>query len=234
MAEKTSVTAHRKIVYSIPSTTSSQNLALPGRRRSHPDNGNSPHMKHKKDNPWGKPAVTTAAPSASTGPVTAEGKEISSKQRPYSTAVHSDRHAGAAHRKSSHDFQALETVWFRCLLAPAIQAETLLVHELVRSPLVPAARQSSLLHDKEAVCLQPSSGHVGDWTEEQQKSIGRFLRYRTTHTNAVAKCRKAIRRLPPLPPTRTSPRSSHAPQRRASQHGQGQAGGSSEKANPHH
>ena len=30
------------------------------------------------------------------------------------------------------------------------------------------------------------------WTEDQHKSLGRFLRYRTTHTNTVAKHRKAI------------------------------------------
>jgi hypothetical protein len=40
--------------------------------------------------------------------------------------------------------------------------------------------------------LYAKSTNPLDWTEEEQRTLGRFQRYRTAHANTVARCRKAI------------------------------------------
>ena len=132
-----------------------------------------------------KPMVVSQP--VSTGPTSDAGKAISSRN--------AMRHGCCATEtlllptESASDLKALEAAWLKAY-SPADEAERHLVAELVQNDwfLQRSTRAyASVEADLYAVAPNPT-----DWTEQQQRKLGRFLRYKTAHSNNVHKSRKAI------------------------------------------
>ena len=87
------------------------------------------------------------------------------------------------------DFQALEATWLNSY-SPQDEAETHLIHQLAQADWVlQRANRTYTQVEAKTFATQPDPT---EWTEQQHKTLTRFLRYRTAHTNTVAKLRKAI------------------------------------------
>ena len=136
-------------------------------------------MKHHNFDPT-KPIV------ASPGPTTQAGKAISSRN--------AMKHGCCAEtlilkNENIEDYKALEATWFKAY-SPKDEAEKHLVQELANSDWF-LQRATRNYAEAEARIMETTPDILA-WTEDQHKSLVRFLRYRTTHTNTVAKHRKAI------------------------------------------
>ncbi len=124
---------------------------------------------------------------SSPGPTSDTGKSISSRN--------SMKHGCCAvdtlllPNESAEDLKALETSWLKAY-NPNSEAERHLVAELVQADWM-LQRTTRTYLDLEAK-LYAESPNPLDWTEPQQRTLGRFLRYKTAHANTVHKCRKAI------------------------------------------
>ena len=141
-------------------------------------------MKHKKFNP-SKP-ILISSPIA-TGPITEAGKHISSRNATKHGCCSTETLILAT--ESTEEFKSLENTWFRAY-EPTAEIEVHLVRQLVHADWF---LQRATRH-----CAQVEAGilaitpNLTDWTEDQHRSLNRFLRYRTTHTNTVAKRTKAL------------------------------------------
>jgi hypothetical protein len=91
--------------------------------------------------------------------------------------------------ESEEDLKALEVIWLKAY-NPSSEAERHLVQELVQADWF-LQRATRAYADVEAGLYAANPNPV-DWTEAQERKLGRFLRYKTAHTNNVIKCRKAV------------------------------------------
>ncbi len=87
------------------------------------------------------------------------------------------------------DYKALDQIWCRAY-NPQSEPERHLIVELVQADWF-LQRATRAYNDVEK-SLYASNPNPADWTEAQDRKLGRFLRYKTAHTNNVIKCRKAI------------------------------------------
>ena len=91
--------------------------------------------------------------------------------------------------ESADDLHTLETIWHKSY-NPSTEAERHLVQELAHADWF-LQRATRKYADVEAG-LYTAVPNPMDWTEQQERKLGRFLRYKTAHTNNVIKCRKAV------------------------------------------
>jgi hypothetical protein len=91
--------------------------------------------------------------------------------------------------ESAEDFKALESTWLKAY-SPANDAERHLVSELIHADWL--LQRTTRTYAQIEAKLYADSPNPLDWTDQQQRTLGRFLRYRTAHLNTVNKCRKAI------------------------------------------
>jgi hypothetical protein len=91
--------------------------------------------------------------------------------------------------ESEKEFKNLERIWTEAY-NPKTDAQRHMVTELVNADWL-LQRTTRQYLDIEAKLYAQSTNPL-DWTEEQQRTLGRFQRYRTAHTNTVARCRKAL------------------------------------------
>ena len=120
------------------------------------------------------------------GPHTIPGKAISSRN--------ALRHGCCADtlilkNENIEDYKALEAIWFESYL-PADEAETHLVQELVNADWF-LQRATRTVTQIEAQLLDENPNPL-NWTDQQQHTFTRFLRYQTTRANAVTRSRKAV------------------------------------------
>jgi hypothetical protein len=133
------------------------------------------------DNHWAK------KPS-NPGPTSPEGKAISSKNARRHGCCAVDA-ASLLASESVEDFKALEAMWCKAF-APTDETERHLVTDLVNADWL-LQRSTQTVLDIETRLYSEAPNPL-DWTELQQRTLGRFLRYKTAHSNAVLKARKAI------------------------------------------
>ncbi len=123
----------------------------------------------------------------STGPITDAGKAVSSRNATKHGCCSTDTLILAT--ESEEEFKSLESAWFRSY-EPKDPAEVHLVHQLVHADwflqraIRTVARVEARYFDE-----FPDPTH---WGEHHHTTLGRFLRYQTTHTNNVAKRQKAV------------------------------------------
>ena len=141
-------------------------------------------MNNDKFDPT-KPVVIA---NPATGPKTNIGKAISSRN--------STKHGCCADtlilkNENIEDYKALEATWFQAY-SPKDDAEKHLVQELANSDwFLSNAPLATTLTPKPESWKPPQTSSLG--TEDQRQILGPLsLRYRTAHTNTVAKLRKAI------------------------------------------
>ena len=91
--------------------------------------------------------------------------------------------------ESAEDLKAIEVIWLKAY-NPTTEAERHLVQELAQADWF-LQRSTRAYADVEAG-LYSANPHPVDWTEAQERKLGRFLRYKIAHTNNVIKCRKAV------------------------------------------
>ena len=91
--------------------------------------------------------------------------------------------------ESAEDLRALEVTWLKAYNPPT-EAERHLVQELAHADWF-LQRATRKYADVEAGLYTATPNPV-DWTDQQERKLGRFLRYKTAHTNNVIKCRKAV------------------------------------------
>jgi hypothetical protein len=123
----------------------------------------------------------------STGPITAEGKAVSSRNALQhgccATATHILPHENPA------DFKTLEATWCRAY-SPSTEPERHLVQLLVIADW--QLQRVTKAHIDVEAQLYAQSPNPADWTEQQERKLGRHLRYKTAQTNIFLKCRKAV------------------------------------------
>jgi hypothetical protein len=91
--------------------------------------------------------------------------------------------------ENEQDFKALESTWLKAY-NPQSEAERHLVAELVQADWF-LQRATRTYADMEAKLLAEQPNPL-DWTEQQDRKLGRFLRYKTANFNIFLKCRKAV------------------------------------------
>jgi len=91
--------------------------------------------------------------------------------------------------ESEEDLKALEAIWLKTY-NPASEAERHLVQELAHADWF-LQRATRKYHEVEA-SLDAANPNPADWTEAQDRKLGRFLRYKTAHTNNVIRCQKRL------------------------------------------
>ncbi len=91
--------------------------------------------------------------------------------------------------ENAADLKALKNTWIK-EFTPTTEAEQHMVQELVHADWFLQRATKALLEIEKR--LYTEKPNPLDWSEAEHRTMGRFTRYRTAHTNAVAKCRKAI------------------------------------------
>jgi hypothetical protein len=91
--------------------------------------------------------------------------------------------------ESEEDLKALEVIWLKTY-NPTSEAERHLVQELAHADWF-LQRATRAYNDVEAG-LYKSNPNPAEWTEAQDRKLGRFLRYKTAHTNNVIRCQKRV------------------------------------------
>jgi hypothetical protein len=133
--------------------------------------------------------VSTPAPSVPNpagGPKTDTGKAISSRN--------SLRHGCCSDSlilktENSQHYKSLEATWFKAY-SPKDEAETHLVQELANADWF-SQRATRSVNEVEAQLFETEPNQL-NWTEQQHRSLGRFLRYQTTRANNLKRARKAV------------------------------------------
>lgn len=124
----------------------------------------------------------------STGPRTPAGKSVSARNA-MKHGCCADDTLILKGRENPEDYAALETLWFNAY-SPQDEAETHLVQELVNADWF-FQRATRTVTEIEAQLFETVPSPL-DWTEQQQRTLGRFLRYQTTRLNNLNRCRKAL------------------------------------------
>jgi len=91
--------------------------------------------------------------------------------------------------ESEEDLKALEVIWLKTY-NPSSEAERHLVQELAHADWF-LQRATRKYHEVEA-SLDAQNPNPAEWTEAQDRKLGRFLRYKTAHTNNVIRCQKRV------------------------------------------
>ncbi len=91
--------------------------------------------------------------------------------------------------ESEKEFRNLERIYNEAY-TPKNDHTRHLVAELVNADWL-LQRTTRTYLDIEAKLYAKSTNPL-DWTEAEQRTLGRFQRYRTAHANTVARCRKAL------------------------------------------
>jgi hypothetical protein len=121
------------------------------------------------------------------GPRTDEGKQISSRN--------SMKHGCCSTEtlilktENMEDYKSLESTWFRAY-EPQTEADKHLIKELINADWF-LQRATRTVAEVEAQILETTPNPL-DWTEQQHRNFNRFLRYQTTRSNTVNRCRKAV------------------------------------------
>ena len=141
-------------------------------------------MNHKPFDPT-KPVVVSA-PNPNGGPQTQSGKATSARN--------SLKHGCCADTlilptENVHDFKNLEATWTKTY-TPKPDAETHLVQELVIADWF-LQRATRSVAEVESRLFETEPNQL-NWTEQQQRTLGRFLLYQTTRANNVKRAQKAI------------------------------------------
>jgi hypothetical protein len=98
--------------------------------------------------------------------------------------------------ESEKEFRNLERIWNEAY-DPKNDSMRHMVTELVNADwLLQRATRTYL--DIEAKLFAKSTNPL-DWTEEEQRTLGRFQRYKTAAANHMARCKKSHRRLSQIP-----------------------------------
>ena len=138
---------------------------------------NQPHLDPSK------PLVIS---TPSTGPKTEAGKATASRN--------SLKHGCCADTlilptENPIDYKSLESTWFKSFPTND-DAEKHLIQELVNADwFLQRATRTVANVEAELFALEPNPLN---WTEHQQRSLGRFLRYQTTRANNVKRAQKAV------------------------------------------
>jgi hypothetical protein len=91
--------------------------------------------------------------------------------------------------ESEEDLKALEAIWLKTY-NPSSEAERHLVQELAHADWF-LQRATRTYNDVESG-LFAANPNPAEWTEAQDRKLGRFLRYKTAHTNNVIRCQKRV------------------------------------------
>jgi arginine utilization protein RocB len=91
--------------------------------------------------------------------------------------------------ESEKDLRNIERIWNEAY-QPKNDYQKKLVAELVSADWLLQRTTRNYLDIETR--LNAKSTNPLDWTEAEQRTLGRFLRYKTAHANAVARCRKAL------------------------------------------
>jgi hypothetical protein len=123
----------------------------------------------------------------SPGPTSIEGKAISSRN--------SLKHGCCADdtlllkTENITDYNALKAIWFQSY-SPKDEAERHLIQELINADwFLQRSTRTVASVEAELLDAEPNPLH---WTDQQQKTFGRFLRYQTARANTVKRCQKAV------------------------------------------
>ena len=130
-----------------------------------------------------KPVVIS---NSSTGPKTDAGKATSSRN--------SLRHGCCADTlilptENPADYKSLEATWFKTF-PTSDDVEKHLIQELINADwFLQRSTRTVANVEAELFALEPNPLN---WTESQQRSLGRFLRYQTTRANNVKRAQKSV------------------------------------------
>jgi hypothetical protein len=91
--------------------------------------------------------------------------------------------------ESEKEFKNLERLYNEAY-NPKVDYHRKLISELVNADWL-LQRTTKAYLEIEARLYAKSTNPL-DWTVEEQRTLGRFQRYRTAHANTVARCRKAV------------------------------------------
>jgi len=91
--------------------------------------------------------------------------------------------------ESIEDYKALDQIWCRAY-NPQSDPERHLIAELVQADWF-LQRATRAYNDVEK-SLYAQNPNPAEWTEAQDRKLGRFLRYKTAHTNNVIRCQKRV------------------------------------------
>jgi len=91
--------------------------------------------------------------------------------------------------ESADDLHTLENIWHKSY-NPSTEAERHLVQELAHADWF-LQRATRAYANVEAE-LYTQNPNPAQWTEAQDRKLGRFLRYKTAHTNNVIRCQKRV------------------------------------------
>jgi len=142
-------------------------------------------MKTKKFDP-SKPIVLPML-SANGGPNTEAGRAISSRNATKHGCCSTETLILAT--ESQEEFKSLQSAWFQTY-QPKLEAEVHLVRQLIEADWF-NQRSTRTVAEVEAYLFK-TTPNPADWTEAQQKTLTRFLRYQTTRNNILIKSRKAV------------------------------------------
>jgi hypothetical protein len=87
------------------------------------------------------------------------------------------------------DLQALEAIWQKSY-NPATEAERHLVQELAHADWF--LQRATRAYANVEAGLYKANPNPAEWTEQQDRKLGRYLRYKTAHTNNVIRCQKRV------------------------------------------
>jgi len=91
--------------------------------------------------------------------------------------------------ESEKDLRNIERIWNEAY-QPKNDYQKKLVAELVSADWL--LQRTTRKYFEIESRLNEKSANPLDWTEAEQRTLGRFLRYKTAHANSVARCRKAL------------------------------------------
>jgi len=91
--------------------------------------------------------------------------------------------------ESEEDLKALEAIWLKTY-NPSSEAERHLVQELAHADWF--LQRATRKYQEVEASLDAANPNPADWTEAQDRKLGRFLRYKTAHTNNVIRCQKRV------------------------------------------
>jgi hypothetical protein len=91
--------------------------------------------------------------------------------------------------ESQQDFNDLEIMYIRAY-TPQDDHERHLVQDIVIADWM--LQRATRAHAQVEAALYAATPNPADWTEAQERKLGRHIRYRTAQTNILAKCRKAL------------------------------------------
>jgi|GEM_PF-1305835 len=149
-------------------------------------------MKQKKIDP-GKPIVLPFTPPALTG------RDISARNATKHGCCSTETLILAS---ESHDeFKSLKSAWFQTY-QPKLEAEIHLIDQLVEADWFHQRSTRTVAEVEQK--LFSTTPNPAEWTEAQQKTLTRFLRYQTTRNNTPHQTSKSRRSLPQKPCRRSN------------------------------